>query len=135
MRIQRSDTVLEEDSHEVGIGNEIAASGNTIRYMAVGFKEAVQLGDGSYMSCTSSADTLPSASDGDNGTEKMPGWVEMRRYDISVGHAKQSSSGPFGARFEELPSTSVPLVRAIRRIEKHIHIERIAHDRSASRAR
>ncbi len=41
-----------------------------------------------------SAQTLPSASSGDKGAEKMRGWVAMRRYDISVGHVRQSISGP-----------------------------------------
>lgn len=86
--------MLEQDRREVRVLNEVPANRYLAGHVLVRVKKTVQLGHGAHMRQPDEGRNVPNASSGVSGAEKMRGWVAMRRYDISVGQARQSISGP-----------------------------------------
>lgn len=94
VRVQRPNTVLEQDHRaDMGVTNQVPTNRHLVTCLYAS-KKAVQFRYGAHVRQPTSAETLPSASSGVGGAEKMRGCVAMRRYGISVGQVRQSISGP-----------------------------------------
>jgi len=89
------------------------------------FQETVLLRDEAHGSLTTAA-TLSSASSGLSGAAKMRGQVAVRRYAMSVGQVTQGISGPT-PQSDEATGALVTVARAVRRVKKHVCVDRVAH--------
>jgi hypothetical protein len=131
--VERADAVLKKDRCNVDVVDKVPANRHVAGDVLIGVDEAVPLGQRAHVRQPEQRGDVSKRF----GRRQRRGEDARMRGDAQIGHQRRPcQTEDFragGARLDKAAGADVPVARAIRRVEEHVDVERIAHDRSASR--